>query len=60
MSHDKFLAVSLYAFAACAALGLLAALVLAARERQAAAALLAVLAAVFAEYVLIASAVRLW
>ena len=57
---NEFLAVSLYAFAACAALGLLAALVLAARERQPLAALLAVLAAIFAEYVLIAAAVRLW
>lgn len=57
---SEFLAVSLLVFAACAALGMLAALVLAAREGQGIAALLAVLVAIFAEWVLIASAVKLW
>jgi hypothetical protein len=51
-----FLSVSLYVFAGCAALGMLPAFVLAAKARQPAMAVLALLVAVFVIYVLVAAA----
>jgi hypothetical protein len=54
-----FLADSLYVFAACAALGLIPAAVLAAKALRPAVAVLALLVAAFVIYVLVASAGRL-
>lgn len=51
-----FLRVSLYAFAACAALGVLPVAILAARERKPAMAGLALLVAAYAMFVLIVAA----
>jgi hypothetical protein len=51
-----FLSISLYAFAGCAALGMVPAFVLAAKARQPAMAVLALLVAAFVIYVLVAAA----
>jgi hypothetical protein len=54
-----FLSASLFFFAGCAALGMLPPLVLAARERKPALAVITLLVAAFAIYVLVAAAVEL-
>ena len=56
---STFLRICLYIFAACAALGLLPAAVLAARARQPVMIVLSLLVATFVIFVLIASAIEL-
>jgi hypothetical protein len=56
---STFLRICLYIFAACAALGLLPAAVLAARARQSVMIVVALLVATFVIFVLIASAIEL-
>lgn len=57
---NVFLAVSLYAFSACAGLGMLAAAAAGAKEDKPGPAIAAVIIATYVAYVLAASAVKLW